>query len=698
MKIRKSGNQEISITDQLNEGARFLELDLWRNTSLEYVSTILCHNGGRCGITTEDFIYTDTALREIADWAKNNRDQVVVIKLEDQMDDASYHYFAEALQRTMGDIVYRPQRTSDSSGRVPFPRDLTAADMLAKGKQIIFQGYAGASDNPIGRAWIFGTANSERDGGSVTDNRTALLNCSDHSDSRYALFYDSAAEGDFMADEFVPTDMIQPLMECGGSVFGFDWVVKNDPRTAASVWSWTPNEPNNSGDEDCAVSDNGRFNDTECSQSFVYLCRNGDQWQLTSGQGEWGQGANTCRTEFGELYRFDVPRTAQENKVVRELMAAKNVTHSWLNYSDIEQEGVWLTGADREYLDSNNPQPELKVASWNNYRWIYDDAGIGGDNNIVIWRAFDMPIGWYSLGDTAGLATSGNKASYYGRKPGSSIVAYDDGSGALAKPLSYEWRWNDWKTGGDHDVTFWSPVAPQGYSCLGDIAIPSQSRTQPSTDLVRCVRNDLLRDGTPLWEWSDAGSGGAYDATIYLTTTKVGTDINLGLSANTFDVNVTNGAKVLDLDKVDWLAGPQVVIDETLQPLMPPLHRELKVMSMCVENGASGENGKDIFVWDCHGGDWQKWVYEETTGFIRNKHNWYMCLDSRGQTSPQGIVGQWQCEDHINLKWDWQGQTIRPRVAPELALDLKWGDTSNGQPLWLWPADGGQAQSFSWGN
>ena len=65
--MRLYENQNISITDQLNEGARFLELDLWRNTSLEYVSTILCHNGGRCGITTEDFIYTDTALREIAD-------------------------------------------------------------------------------------------------------------------------------------------------------------------------------------------------------------------------------------------------------------------------------------------------------------------------------------------------------------------------------------------------------------------------------------------------------------------------------------------------------------------------------------------------------------------------------------------------------------------------------------------------------
>ena len=63
---------------------------------------------------------------------------LVIIKLEDQMDDDSYHYFAEAIQRTIGDLVYRPERASNSEGQVSFPADLSAADMLAKGKQFIF--------------------------------------------------------------------------------------------------------------------------------------------------------------------------------------------------------------------------------------------------------------------------------------------------------------------------------------------------------------------------------------------------------------------------------------------------------------------------------------------------------------------------------------------------------------------------------
>lgn len=572
-------NQNISITEQLNEGARFLELDLWRNTYLEYVSTILCHNGGRCGILTTDYIYTDTALREIGDWAKNNRDQVVIIKLEDQMDDDSYHYFAEAIQRTIGDIVYRPERASDSEGRVSFPSNLTAANMLAKGKQIIFQGYSGASGTTAGRRWVFGTSNSEKDGGDTANNRASLLNCSDHTTSRYALFYDSAAEDDFSSDKFVPTDMIKPLMKCGGTVFGFDWLKKNDPRTSEAVWSWAKNEPSNAANEDCAVSTNGRFNDTECSLLHAFACSNSvGVWKVTNTSNAWSMGEVSCKSEFGSSFNFDVPRTAKQNKAMEAAKTLANKSSVWLNYTDGKNEGYWLTGADTEYLAANTPPTGLKVATWNLYNWIYSDAGTGGDNNISIWRVKGLSPGWHSLGDTVGLAASGPYASGYSRKPGSSIIAYDDGSGMLAKPTGYDWRWNHYKTGGDTPVTLWSPIAPAGYTCLGDIAIPIDSRTQPSTDLVRCVRNDLLLTGSSLWEWTDAGSGGAYDATIYLTTTKVGANVNHGLSPNNFDVNSTNSAMVLDRTKVEWINGPKSVIDKASLTK----HRALTITSWLV--------------------------------------------------------------------------------------------------------------------
>ena len=699
-------NQNMSISEQLEAGARFLELDLWRNTNMEYVSAFLCHNGGRCGIMTSDYVYVDTALREIADWSKNNRDQIVIIKLEDQMSDDDYHYFVEAVQRTIGDIVYRPQRNSDSDNCVNFPSALTPAQMLDMGKQVIFQGYSGASCNSIGRAWVYCTTNSEKDGGDTADNRASLLNGSDHADNRYALFYDSAAEDDFTSDKFVPTDMIKPLMSWGGTVFGFDWLTADDIRISEVVWSWAENQPDQiagpggSQNVNGAVSYNGRFYDDDTSLSFSYACSDGaGNWKITSAEGPWADGESICQSEFGSVFHFDVPRTAKQNELAEAAKTASGKTAYWINYSDVDNEGYWLTGADKTHLAGVTADTGLKVASWNEYNWVYSDAGTGGDNNISIWRVKNMPFGWYSLGDTVGLATSGYYAYTYSRLPGSSLIAYDDGSGLLAKPTGYTWRWNDSGTGGDTDVTFWTPIAPEGYTSLGDIAIPSQSRTPPSTDMVRCVRNDLLLPGSALWEWSDAGSGGTYDSTIYLVTSKVGDNVNDGLSPNTHKSSSPD-FKVLDQTKVNWIGGPKSVIAEEQTLIEPVDYRELKVMGVCMDSAPNNMvNGSNVYVWECwNPASWQKWFYEESTGFIRNKNNPDMCLDCTNGNSAGTSVQIWTCEDHINLKWDWVGNTIRPRKNHNLALDVKWGTPNNGQDLWLWNADGNAAQTFSWGD
>jgi len=574
-------NQDLSITEQLEQGSRFLELDLWRNTKIEYTSVILCHNGGRCDIESslltsmlpDDFIYLDTALVEIAKWAKQNRDQIIVIKLEDQMADDEYHYFEEALQRTIGDIVYRPERDDANDDCQSFPAELTPAEMLDQGKQIIFTGYSGASCNSIGRSWVFKTTNPERDSEGYKDYGHEYRACSVHGEGRYALFYDDAAEGDPAADGVMPDSAVRPLMKCGGTVFGLDWLKKDDNRIAEAVWSWAANEPNNiagngsSDAVDCAVSYNGRFYDDSCGLNFAYTCSDGDSWKVTSGEGIWANGEAICQSEFGNAFHFDVPRTSNQNQ---SLEVAKNTAGKqamWLNYGEVKN-GIWLSGEDKQYASNRVENSGLKVQSWNDYQWVYSDAGTGGDNNITIWRAKNLPAGWYSLGDVAGLATDGPRAYTYSREPGSSLVAQDDGSGKLAKPISYDWRWNDWKTGGDTDVTFWQPIAPVGYTCLGSIAIASQSRTQPSTDLMRCVRDDQLIESSALWEWSDAGSGGAYDATAYLNsyfngaTVPAGATANTGLSPNTFILNPKDfdRFRVLDYRIVNWVNGPQAVI------------------------------------------------------------------------------------------------------------------------------------------
>ena len=44
-------------------------------------------------------------------------------------------------------------------------------------------------------------------------------------------------------------------------------------------------------------------------------------------------------------------------------------------------------------------------------------------------------------------------------------------SGSLAKPDRFIKGWQNRGATGSKNVTFWKPIPPKGYTCLGDIAI-----------------------------------------------------------------------------------------------------------------------------------------------------------------------------------------------------------------------------------
>lgn len=689
-------NQNLSVTQQLEAGARFLEFDLYRTRNVEYGAIYLCHGAVRCWQPVGDYVYLDTMLREVAEWTKANPDQILIIKLEDQMDDDDYHLFVESVQRQVGDIVYRPNRSSDSQGCLSFPSDLTPAQMLDQGKQVMFYGYSGAACNNSAKGWVFQTTNRERSADSVKDNRASLLSCSDHASQRFALFYDQAEE-DFGEDHYIPTDMIANLASCGGTAFGFDWLTSDDARMKQAVWSWAQGQPDKlpgasgAANVQCAVSHNGRFYDDDCNLSFAYACHNGSQWKVTQGKGNWQNGQAMCQSEYGSNFHFDVPATAAQNKALQQARLFDGQDH-WLNYSDENSDGLWLSRTDKSHHQTDK-SALLKVARWTQNQFVYSDAGTGAGNNISIWRSTGLPKGWYRLGDIPGLATDGSYASAYARNPGSSVIAFDDGSGKLAPPARYEWRWNDWKTGGDIDVTLWQPVGPSGYTCLGDIAITSHSRSQPSKDLVRCVRDDLLLDGQSHWYWSDSGSGGEYDATTYITTGKVDASLAAKLPANTWKTQGHNH-KVLNFNKVNLLYGP-VSIKQSGNSNF----RQLKVLGKCVDVAPSEvKNGGNVYLWDCHGGSNQKWQYDQATGQIRSLYDPNYCLDSTGATASGNNVGLWRCEAHINLQWDWVGQQLRPQKNQGLAIDVYGGGSANGTNLQLYSPHDGANQKFSWGS
>ncbi|EDO25893.1 predicted protein, partial [Nematostella vectensis] len=130
--------------------------------------------------------------------------------------------------------------------------------------------------------------------------------------------------------------------------------------------------------------------------------------------------------------------------------------------------------------------------------------GSGADDDVSIWRPHGAE-GFYRLGDYA--VASHNKPS----NP-AALVAKDDGSGALAKPVGYSRVWSDAGSGADRDVSLWKPTAAAGYQCLGLLAT---SGATPGLDDMRCVWRGLLIQGGSFEVWNDSGSGADKDVGIY---------------------------------------------------------------------------------------------------------------------------------------------------------------------------------------
>ncbi|ADO73666.1 conserved uncharacterized protein [Stigmatella aurantiaca DW4/3-1] len=147
----------------------------------------------------------------------------------------------------------------------------------------------------------------------------------------------------------------------------------------------------------------------------------------------------------------------------------------------------------------------LWVKAATQFHWIYDDAGTGADNDVSIWRPnlSQMP-GYVSLGDVA--------MPSHGQPPRTAFVVSGEGD-LLARPIGYTWIWSDWGSGGTHDVSFWAPVAPSGYTCLGSVAV--QGYSAPSPELIRCVKSEYVLQASSGWVWNDSGSGADYDIALW---------------------------------------------------------------------------------------------------------------------------------------------------------------------------------------
>jgi hypothetical protein len=143
-------------------------------------------------------------------------------------------------------------------------------------------------------------------------------------------------------------------------------------------------------------------------------------------------------------------------------------------------------------------EPLLRIVKSNDYKWIYNDNHSKAAKDITSWRAKPVEIAnetYYPVGDVLSLGYETNI------KKNNTIVGtletkINDGNGPdkttilvagdVKEPIRYSMLWSDWdqarygvfkqennkwRNGGGNQGSLLKPIAPDGYTCLGDVFV-----------------------------------------------------------------------------------------------------------------------------------------------------------------------------------------------------------------------------------
>jgi hypothetical protein len=158
-------------------------------------------------------------------------------------------------------------------------------------------------------------------------------------------------------------------------------------------------------------------------------------------------------------------------------------------------------------------EPSLLISTTASYIWICSDVGSGSNSDVTLFRPNPDDSSYFILGDYA----QGN----YGSPTGTSVVVKainDDPAAPLLKPAkAWNLVWSDKGSGGDYDWSVWAAAAPDGYVAIGMVATLGYSA--PDIQNYRCVRKDLAQQSSATAQiWSDKGSGADDDVTLWGVT------------------------------------------------------------------------------------------------------------------------------------------------------------------------------------
>ncbi|MEU9993704.1 Vps62-related protein [Streptomyces sp. NPDC048045] len=167
---------------------------------------------------------------------------------------------------------------------------------------------------------------------------------------------------------------------------------------------------------------------------------------------------------------------------------------------------------------------DLTLAFTDQFTWSWDDEDSRGKYWVSFWHP-TAPEGFHALGTVAipawGSANLNPKTG--AEKIEDHVVALcvkETGKPAagqkpaLARPAGYEKIWTDVGTGSKYKGSIWRPLAPEGYVAMGCV-VPKDTYDKPPLDAVMCVREDLTFGASAKQVYTDKGTGGKIDLSVW---------------------------------------------------------------------------------------------------------------------------------------------------------------------------------------
>eukprot|EP00736_Rhodelphis_marinus_P012085 Rmarinus@m.9399 len=369
-------NQRISLTDQLNLGVRHVELDIHKYDKLRDVR--VCHWETPPSAVAEMMAAYEDAygpldydianigcedhqkplfaelLGEVRAWLElpGNENEFVIVLLDNRAYD-NYDEVLSVIEEVVGDVLYRPADCAacDKENPTAFWRTESEEDLVARGFRLLLENNRDSwFDDPQTASYFFPTSwmqfHPHRfsahpicliDDVSPVDTRNSLKWNTDAPNVPHVMFrgldgsltIGPAYEG---RKDYFPLD-IAHMLECGVQLQAVDQLNPDMARTF--VWSWSDGILPEEGECAALARGNGRWYGRDCDEKLhVAVCRKVATSRSSKNAEEWT--ITTERVRYHEVlcpegYEFDIPRNAQENLSVAELLrSTTQQSYAWL--------------------------------------------------------------------------------------------------------------------------------------------------------------------------------------------------------------------------------------------------------------------------------------------------------------------------------------------------------------------------------